>query len=87
MTFDFKKSHQAKAYSPSSVQFKGFTNSAFQHSNDAPFKVAIVYNQSAHAVKMVVDELRSEWGNTIKIIQVIGDNQAVSNVDASIKID
>ena len=26
-------------------------------------------------------------GNTIKIIQVIGDNQGVSNVDASIKID
>ena len=85
MTFGFNRSHQA--YGPNRVQLKEFSNSAAQHSNAAPFKVAIVYNQSAHAVKMVVDELRSEWGNTIKIIQVIGDNQAVSNVDASIKID
>ena len=54
---------------------------------NAPFKIAIVYNQSAHAVKMVVDELRSEWGNNIKIIQVIGDNQAMASVDDVIKID
>ena len=53
---------------------------------NAPFKIAIVYNQSAHAVKMVVDELRS-GGNNIKIIQVIGDNQAMASVDDVIKID
>ena len=54
----------------------------------APFNVAIVYNQSAHAVKSVVDELRSKWGQGIRIIQAIdGSRQPLSNVDTTIKIN
>ena len=42
----------------------------------APFNVAIVYNQSAHAVKSVVDELRSKWGQGIQVIQAIDGSSA-----------
>ena len=51
-----------------------------------PCRFVIVYNQSPHAVKSVVDELRSEWGKRIKIIQVVQDRQKLPNVDDKIMI-